>query len=123
MFIHTLKDDVYGSRIILITGTPEQIKREVLLFDPAFDCDMDFRGRCHEHINEADGVQRVIVMLPEWPTGKTPISSEVAVLVHELFHATERVMWHHDIDHTEETQEAWAYFLDSLVRRALEVLP
>lgn len=119
-------DYVYGTHIILLAGTREEIKQAALEIDPTFDGDMNFVGRCIEvKSKEPGGDYRVVVMLPEWLPAfgcPKPTPESISVLAHELFHVTEFVMWHHGIEHTEETQEAWAYYFDHLLRRALEVL-
>lgn len=126
MFFYTMLDHVYDTHIILLAGNRAEIKDVVLGIDPTFDGDMDFVGRCIEvKAKEPNGQYRVVIMLPEWlpHLGRPkPNAESISVLAHELFHATEFVMWQHDIEHNKETQEAWAYYFDSLLRRALEVL-
>lgn len=111
-------DAVYGTQFVLMwDGTPEQfakiIKRD---YDKLYDGDGDFLGRCVS----IDGkhAHTVIILLPKWR--KDP--EGIAILAHEIFHATERVMEFRDIPHSADTSEAYAYFFDSVLRRCLEAL-
>lgn len=112
-------DEVYGSDFVLLwNATPEQLNRHILSkYDKSYDGDSDFVGRCIE----THELKRhtIIIMLPEWRRTAQGIS----ILVHELLHATERALTCRDIEHTAETSEAYAYFLDSLTRRCLNILP
>lgn len=114
----TFTDEVYGSDLVLVWNTtPEQFRKFVQTrYDKNYDGDSDFVGRC---IVVTKPTYTVLVCIPKW--SRSPYG--ISVLVHELGHATENIMWFHDIDHCAETSEPWAYFLDSLVRRCLEALP
>lgn len=112
-------DSVYGTQFVLMwNGTPEQFAKIIHRdYDKHYDGDGDFTGRCvaidsaHAHI--------VIILLPKWREGP----GGIAILAHELFHATERVMEFRDIPHSADTSECWAYYLDSILHRCLEILP
>jgi hypothetical protein len=116
-----LNDEVYGSRIIFLWNADSATLAAHVknLFDTGYDDAADFKARCWE-ITECDP-HTVIIMLPEWRGVWTPDS--ISMLVHELFHAVEYILAFHDVDHGEGLSEPWAYYLDSLVRRAMEVLP
>lgn len=118
MKIKAFTDEVYGSRILLVWDTTPEAFANLIRrkFDKTYDGDSDFEGRC---IGYTRPCHTVVVCIPKWRRS----SHGISVLVHELFHATENIMRYHDIDNCPETSEPWAYFLDSLVRRCLEVLP
>lgn len=119
MKTRTFIDEIYESRFVLLWGaTAEQFKQHIRArYDKSYDGDVDFVGRCFE--TNAPTVHTVIIMLPNWR--RTPRG--LAILVHELFHAVEYTLRARGIEHTDETSEAYAYFLDSLVRRCLNILP
>lgn len=117
-----MNDLVYGSFITLMVGGREEIKVEVTNRYPAFDGDMDFLGRCIEIPDGPGRDHDVIVMLPDWPLQGVPSHRDIALLAHELFHATAFVMEEHGVPYSADSEEAWAYYFDHLVRRALEVL-
>lgn len=119
MKTRTWSDPVFGSQFVLMwNGTPAQfgkvIKRD---YDPAYDGDVDFVGRCVD--TNKTPIHTIIIMLPQWRR----TTYGIATLVHELLHATERALVYRSIEHSEETSEVYAYFLDSLVTRCLDILP
>lgn len=117
----TLIDEVYGSHIIFMwaADTDEMAAYIKDMLDKEYDGDTNFMARCWQ-VTERDP-HTVIVMLPEWQGVWTPMS--ISTLVHELFHAVEYILNYHEVDHGEGLNEPWAYYLDSLVRRAMEILP
>lgn len=119
MNTRTFTDEIYGSHFVIMwNGTPEQFSQRIRLrYDKNYDGDGDFVGRCIE----IDGpkLHTIIIMIPFWHRSATGVS----ILVHELLHATERALAFRDIEHCSETSECYAYFLDSLVRRCLNILP
>lgn len=119
MKTRTFTDEVYGSQFVLLWGgTQEQFARHIKSkYDKTYDEDNDFLGRCIA--TDKPEKHTVIIMLPNWRRTAQGIS----ILVHELFHATEIALRYRDIEHSAETSEAYAYFLDSLVRRCLNILP
>jgi hypothetical protein len=114
-------DEVYGSHIFFLWGgTSQEMAEDVKKnFDSAYDGATDFVARCWE-VPGRDP-HTVVILLPEWDEIWSPKS--ISTLVHELFHAVEYILNFHEVEHGESLSEPWAYYLDSLVRRAMEILP
>lgn len=111
---------MFGSHFVLMwDGTLHQFGQAVRRkYDPAYDTDGDFVGRCVDV--DMDTRHVVIIMLPKW-NRRSNMSH--AILVHELFHATELALRFRDIEPVVETSELYAYFLDYLVQQCLKRLP
>lgn len=120
MKTRTWRDPVFGSDFVLMwDGTPKQFGRRIKQkYDPKYVKGSDFLGRCFD--TDTPSNHTVIIMLPKW-NRRSNLSH--AVLVHELSHATEYALRYRDVEHTAETSEVYAYFLDSLVQRCLKLLP
>lgn len=115
----TFTDEIYGSQFVLLYNGPAwQFARHVRKrYDRSYDGDSDFVGRCIEV--DSKSLHIIIIMLPNWRR----TSQGISILVHEAFHAMELALRFRDIKHSRKTSEAYAYFLDSLVRRCLTILP
>lgn len=113
-------DEVYGTEFVLISDcTPAHFawfmhKR----YDKSYECDNDLKGQC---ISRTDAARQytVIIYIRQWYRN-SPFC--IATLAHEAFHAVEDVMDYHGLPHNEGSSEAWAYYLDFVLRRCLELL-
>jgi hypothetical protein len=116
-----ITDEVYGSQIFILwdADAAEMAAGVKEVFDADYDGDDDFKARCWQ-VTCSDP-HKVVIMLPEWRGVWTP--DAISTLVHELFHAVEYILGYHEIEHGTGLNEPWAYYLDSLVRRAMEALP
>lgn len=119
MKTRTWLDPVFGSHFVIMwDGTPEQFSRVIKqYYDASYDGEGDYVGRCWD--TDAPACHTVIIMLPQWRRS----AHNISILVHECFHATERALLFRDIEHSAETSEVFAYFLDHLVERCLNILP
>lgn len=111
-------DSVYGTQFVLAwDGSNSQFENLIREYDKKFEDDGDdFKGRC---IDFTGSPHVVLIMLKRW---RQKNLDSMATLTHECFHATEFVMKHRDIPHSRKTSEAWAYFLDSIFAKCLELL-
>lgn len=111
----TLKfvDEVYGTNFMLISDcAPEAFTALMQTHDLDYEHDPDLKGYCWS--KTIGGVFTVILYVKN--------GSEVATLAHEVFHAVEDSMDYHGITHSEAASEAWAYYLDFVMRKCLEGL-
>ena len=77
-----------------------------------------FNGKCSEVITAAGQTGIHVISLAEWANDP----KWHGVVAHECFHATEQILDQRGLKHCDQTSEAWAYLLQSLVRRTLRCL-
>lgn len=80
--------------------------------------DSAFVGRFVEVLESNGDEHGGVIALRQWKRNPYYIS----VLVHECLHATHWFLNRRGLTMTDDTDEAYAYLLDSLTRRCLEVL-
>lgn len=74
-------------------------------------------GSCYD-IEADSGVKLNVIALAQWPSNRRMLET----LCHESFHCAEFIMQRVAISHCDETSEAWAYLLDSIFGRCLDIL-
>lgn len=77
-----------------------------------------FVGRFVEVLDKHGDETGGVIALRRWKRDPYHIS----ILVHEVLHATHYFLDRRGLTMTDDTDEAYAYLLDSLTRRCLEVL-
>jgi len=82
------------------------------------DSEGPFDGRFVEIFDDSGVELGGVIALEKWRG--TP--EDYSVLVHELFHAVSFFLRGRDIKLSSKTEEVYAYFLDSLFRRAVQKL-
>lgn len=112
-------DEVYGAEFVLVSdGTPAQFARFMHShYDKSYELDEDLKGQCcclTDH-----GIYTVVIYIKHFPRN-SPFWT--ASLAHEVFHAVENIMDYYGVPHTDDSSEAWAYYLDFVLRRCLELL-
>lgn len=112
-------DEAYNVTIHLLWGvTGPKFKSYAGANFPGNDVDDtdDWCGR-HAHFQNSDkGYDVHVIALQQW-RGRP---EDYAVLVHECLHATRSVLHSRGIAMKGPGEEAYCYFLDSLVRRCLQ---
>lgn len=114
-------DEVYGTEFVLVSDcTPEQFARFMHKhYDESYERDDDLRGQCLSQTQTNQGGFTVFIYLRQW---KRNSPAAIATLAHEVFHAVEGSMEYYGLPHTGVPSEAWAYYLDFVLRRCLELL-
>lgn len=74
-------------------------------------------GSCYDIVADT-GIKLNVIALAEWPNHRTMLET----LCHESFHCTEFIMQRVNISHCDETSEAWAYLIDSIFGRCLDII-
>lgn len=117
MKIRRFADEVYGTNFVLVSdGTPAQFARFVNRhYDKLYEQDDDLNGQCLTHTRYGF---TVLIYIRHWRRNSP---ADIATLAHEVFHAVEGSMEYHGVIHR-DVSEAWAYYLDFVLRRCLEVL-
>lgn len=113
-------DEVYGAEFVLVSDcTPAQFARFMHKhYDKSYECDNDLKGQCCCRTTDR-GVFTAVIYLKCLPRN-SPFW--IASLAHEVFHAVEDCMDYYGVPHTDDSSEAWAYYLDFVLRRCLELL-
>lgn len=110
-------DEVYGAQFVLVSDcTPAQFARFVWRhYDKEYELDEDLKGQCLTHTRHGF---TVLIYIRHWRRNSP---TDIATLAHEVFHAVEGSMEYHGVLHR-DVSEAWAYYLDFVLRRCLELL-
>ena len=114
--------DIYKRGIDVFIGTPKELQKWSKKHFNEDKGDEEFNRSLEECSYGAGdfhyGNGYAVVRIPKFP--KTP--KEVAVLVHELLHATSWLLWYSGIefDNDNINNEAYTYLLEHLTRNALE---
>jgi len=103
---YRLHDSVFDRLIYLCVGKPTG--------KLAQDVKATFYGQ-FAHYEVEGGRTEYYIWIREWKN--TPFW--VCTLVHEVFHYVAHTMTHLGIPFADESDEAWAYYLDSLVKQSL----
>lgn len=113
-------DEVYGTEFVLVSdGTPEQFARFMWQhYDAGYEQDDELRGQCLALTGTT--AHTVIIYIRDWRRNYSPAC--ISTLTHEVFHAVEETMNYHGVPHGDGISEAWAYYLDFVLRRCLEIL-
>lgn len=113
-------DEVYGTNFVIISDcTPARFAWFMhRRYDKSYECDNDLKGQCLAH-TDSIGIYTIIIYIRCWRNNSP---SAIATLAHEAFHAVEDCLDYHGLPHNEGSSEAWAYYLDFVLRRCLEVL-
>lgn len=75
------------------------------------------QARCQDAEDDT-GIHVIVIGLERWDRS----AESAGMLAHECLHATQFILEHRDITLSDTTAEVFAYLLDSLVRRATEIL-
>lgn len=112
-------DKVYGAEFVLVSDcAPAQFARFMHKhYDKLYELDEDLKGQCLARVDR--GLHTVIIYIRQWYRNSPACT---ATLAHEVFHAVEEVMDYYGVPHTDDSSEAWAYYLDFVLRRCLELL-
>lgn len=112
-------DEVYGTEFVLVfDGSPAQFARFMWRnYDKSYELDEDLKGQCLARVDR--GLHTVIIYVRQWHRNSPACT---ATLAHETFHAVEESMDYHGLPHSDGSSEAWAYYLDFVMRRCLEAL-
>lgn len=93
--------------------------RRVFDCDPGSNLGGNSAAECSSIMNR-DGAQ--VAVLITFPGKWQPTVDNFLVLSHECFHATSKILFSKGMKHNEETEEAFAYLQDSLLRRFIAAL-
>ena len=75
-------------------------------------------GRCIQISNEEGQTVAIIIVVFKWRGA----AQDYAVLAHEAFHAAENILQDHGIRHCDETSEVYAYLVQEIVDRSLQII-
>lgn len=75
-------------------------------------------GRCTEVLDMEDAAVAHVIFLRGWSLKP----SWIAALSHEAFHATEQILSKRGMRLGNESSEAYAYLIESIVQRCMEIL-
>lgn len=104
----------YGANIhVVVCRDPGAIEK---FFDRKFQVELRVEDELGMCVNMDD--LGIAIVLTDWK--KNP--QGCAALVHECFHAAEYILKRRDIRHSRQTSEVFAYLIDSLFLRCLNVL-
>lgn len=117
-----LKNDIFQFDVVVQIGGEK--KKLITYIEDNFEYKLTDEEK--EHLNSPEKLgttmiltnKAIAVWVKNWPKDATTI----AILIHELFHATEFIMSSANIQHSDETSEVFAYVLDFLVRAVLKEL-
>lgn len=113
------QDPVYNFAFLLLWDiTPDQFRAFVTKHFPASDEDIDDDWSGYTMRVTNDKIDAHIVAIRNWHG--TPW--DYSVLAHECFHVTHNVLSGDGIELSDTTKECYCYLLDSIVRRALELM-
>lgn len=110
-------DEVYGTKFVLVSDcTPARFAQFMRkYYDKSYEQDDDLEGQCLTQTNKGF---TVFIYIRHWRRN-SPV--DIAALAHEVFHAVEGSMEYHGVLHR-DVSEAWAYYLDFVMRKCLEAL-
>lgn len=113
-------DPIYGTEFVLVSdGTPSDFARFMHKhYDKEYERDDDLKGQCLARTDD-EGLHIIIIYIRKWRRN-SPFAT--ATLAHEVFHAVEDCMDYYGLPHSDDSSEAWAYYLDFVMRKCLEAL-
>lgn len=113
-------DECYRANIhILWPATPIILERFMKKrFNTDYKDELPFSGRTIEVEDEKMTSGGQVIALSHWEN--TPIW--IAVLAHEVYHATNWILWRRGLKCVPESEEAFCYLFESIFRRSLELL-
>ena len=127
MFVKELFEQTYKADVTVMLSTLDELNRWMRKRDPdvEFDGFGISSGKVISHdwssgFNADHGVREWIVWFPTWP--RKPSEWDLAGLAHETSHLAMQILRHRRLYLSEDTEEAYAYYIDSLFRVLSKVL-
>lgn len=117
---HYFYDETWRANIWLVwPATPATLKKWIeKQFKIPYKNDKSFNGRCLEVVDAENVPLANVIALAGWDVNPKWIS----VLAHEALHCTDQVLSERGIRLTQDSDEAYTYFHESIMRRCLEFL-
>lgn len=116
-----IPDPIYGRTILLLVGKKSLVQKYL---NDNFDPDYEMEGNFGE-VNYFDipdtrvGSKRVFYI---WLDSYDESVQDVGTVAHECFHLVCYIFDDLGIKYCDESEEAWAWYLDYLVQQVLKVL-
>lgn len=114
----TIPDSVYSRKIVLVVGDPEVCRQRV---EKRFNADIDTIDESNHgcFVRIADNKRSTYLM---WLRRFDGGAQDVSVLAHEVLHLTFSVMKCVGIKFNSGSEEAFTYYLDSIVKHSMLAL-
>lgn len=113
-----LLDSVYDRRIYVAVGSAEECVPKInKKFGLTLDVS-DFEGDSGQHIEVGNEDDKVVDSFVIWLEN----AKDLAVISHEVFHAAHRIMKYVGIKLSDDSEEAYAYFIESIVRQIVQAV-
>lgn len=118
-----IHDPIYRINVHLITNcagdkSKQWMKRVMDIEDDAGH-PKHLAGCCSEIKNKYDALFAIVISMPDKWNGD---ELEKVTLMHECYHVASYTLFSRGLKHTYETEEAFAYFHESLYRRFLDAM-
>lgn len=115
-----IEDEVFNRKIYVVVGDPEKsrnhLKRKFKLSYEDCDSISKENDGCYFSVTNHKSQRKVFVI---WVKNFRNTPGDIAVVAHEILHLTFAVMCYIGVKISDDSEEAFTYYMDSILKKVL----